>query len=176
MGFKNLLIALFLLVIVGGGAWWFLGGSRQETQDLRPMASPVGEESEVIQEQPEVESEAIPEATESGQEESEESEIEEVVKSDEELITEAMAEKYDRDVADVDLTVSEQIGKYAKGSVKFAGEVGGGWWLAFKEDEGWVIVADGNGTVPCSAIEPYDFPAAMVPECWDEDLGLIERE
>jgi len=94
-------------------------------------------------------------------------------KSDIEIFKELFANKYTKPTGDITLTVDENTGSHANGGVKFAGEIGGAWWLAAKSGGQWVIVADGNGTVPCSAIEPYSFPTSMVPECWDEGTGTL---
>lgn len=93
--------------------------------------------------------------------------------SDEELIKKAFGEKYDRPVSEIELKVDKKADEYASGGIKFRGEMGGGWFLAAKTGEEWVIVADGNGTVPCEAVEPYDFPVEMVPECYDEESGEL---
>jgi hypothetical protein len=85
-----------------------------------------------------------------------------------EAIKEAFAEKYDRPLDQINLTVDELTSDYAKGGVHFVGETGGGWFLAAYVDDAWVIVDDGNGTVSCQKIEEYDFPTSMVPECYDE--------
>jgi len=92
----------------------------------------------------------------------------------EERIKEAFSEKYDRDISEVNVTVNKQTDDYASGGVSFGGEMGGGWFLAAKESDGsFVIVADGNGVVPCASVEPYDFPVNMVPECYDEASGEV---
>ncbi len=97
-------------------------------------------------------------------------------KSDLELIKEAFAEKYDKPLADVEVNIDKQTGPYASGGVRFAGEMGGGMWLAYKDCEEWVIVHDGHGTISCEAIEPYDFPVDIVPECFRESDGtVVER-
>lgn len=93
--------------------------------------------------------------------------------SDLDLIKAAMAAKHGKAVADVNLTISKNTGTHATGSVNFAGEVGGGWWLAAKSGGSWVIVQDGNGTMDCGVIAPYNFPNTIVPECWDEATGKI---
>lgn len=91
-------------------------------------------------------------------------------------ITQAMAARHSKSPLDVELTVTTNTGVHAMGGVTFAGEMGGGWWLAAKENGSWVIVADGNGTIPCEAIEPYNFPVTMVPECFREATGeLVKR-
>lgn len=91
----------------------------------------------------------------------------------EEAIKEALAQKYAKDANEVDLSLSQIISSHAKGLVKFAGEIGGGWWLAAKVDDEWVIAADGNGTVPCEPVELYNFPPDFVPECWDEGANQL---
>lgn len=54
--------------------------------------------------------------------------------------------------------------------------MGGAMWLAYNNGEKWLIVFDGQGTIPCSAVDPYNFPSDMVPECWDETTeGLYRR-
>ena len=88
--------------------------------------------------------------------------------SDMDLLKSAMAAKHNKAVADVELTVSKNTGSHATGGVSFAGEVGGGWWLGAKTGGSWVIVQDGNGTMDCGVIAPYNFPNTIVPECWDE--------
>ncbi len=53
---------------------------------------------------------------------------------------------------------------------------GGGWFLAAEVGGQWVIVDDGNGTVSCEKINPYNFPTTLVPECWsDATQDLIQR-
>lgn len=96
--------------------------------------------------------------------------------SDVELLKEAFGEKYERDPSKANVEITEREGNYVKGVVKFIGDISGGWFLAYYEDDDWTIVADGNGTVPCSPVEQYDFPVEMVPECYRESDGtLVER-
>lgn len=97
-------------------------------------------------------------------------------KSDLEQIKEAFAKKYSKPIDEVNVTINKNTGTHTSGSVKFTGEMGGAMWLAYNDGTKWIIVFDGHGTIPCSAIEPYDFPTDMVPECWDEATSkLIER-
>ena len=93
--------------------------------------------------------------------------------SDEELITQAMATKHSKTVAETDLSINENDGSYAQGVVIFDGAVSGGWWLAAKTGDDWVIVADGNGVVQCDDLTGYSFPTSMVPECWDETTSSL---
>lgn len=89
---------------------------------------------------------------------------------DKELITEALAIKYNLAYAEVKTIISEINSTQASGTVSFSGE--GGWFLAIKEGDKWKIVADGNGTVSCELVEPYSFPKSMLPECVDKDGQL----
>ena len=101
--------------------------------------------------------------------------VPEETQSDLDLITAALAGKYNKPVEDAEVTIEENTGTHAKGGVRFAGEISGGWWLAYHDEDGWQIVADGNGTVMCADIEGYNFPTSLVPECWDEDtMTLIQ--
>jgi hypothetical protein len=98
--------------------------------------------------------------------------------SDKDGIEAAFAKKYNRPESEVKVTLNESDGTYASGGISFEGEMGGGWFLAFNEQKGeWIIVADGNGTVSCEKIDPYNFPVSMVPECWDEGTQeLMQRD
>lgn len=83
-------------------------------------------------------------------------------------IKKALAEKYDKQTSEVRLDINEETSTHAQGLVRFADEISGGWWLAAKEEGKWVLVADGNGTVMCGDIEPYDFPTEIVSECYNQ--------
>ena len=95
--------------------------------------------------------------------------------SDLEAIKQAFSEKYGHPVSEVNVNISKNTGSLAQGGVGFEGEMGGGWFLAAKTADGWVIVDDGNGTISCELIEPYGFPVDMVPECVDSGGNLIVR-
>lgn len=99
-----------------------------------------------------------------------------VKKTDEQGIKEAFSQKYNRPVSEVSITISKNNGIYAQGGVKFAGEMGGGWFLSYKEETGWIIVDDGNGTISCEKIAPYNFPKEFVPECVDKSGKLIKKK
>ncbi|MBU3956680.1 hypothetical protein KKI19_00140 [Patescibacteria group bacterium] len=157
---KNIILlfaVVLLIVAIASGVylWWSMKSgapSVEPTVEPTPIASP----------------EVMPTP--------EETPIVEEIKSDLEQIKEAFAEKYNRSVEEVDASIDNNTGTYANGLVRFAGEIGGGWWLAYNNGDGWIIVADGNGSVLCDDIEGYDFPTDMVPECWDEATStLIQR-
>jgi len=54
--------------------------------------------------------------------------------------------------------------------------MGGAMWLAYNDGEKWLLIFDGQGAIPCEAIDPYNFPTDMAPECWNEATSqLIKR-
>lgn len=92
------------------------------------------------------------------------------------LITKALVTKTGIAANIIDVTVSTKTDKLAKGLISAKGEeVGGGYFLAAKVNDGWVIVFDGQSTPPCASINPYNFPASMVPECVDVSGNLVTR-
>jgi hypothetical protein len=97
------------------------------------------------------------------------------VESDLEKIKIKMAERHDKTIETTNITIGKNTGTHASGGVKFEGEIGGGWFLAAKRDGEWVIVDDGNGTISCEVIEPWDFPVDLVEECVDEEGSLVRR-
>jgi len=76
----------------------------------------------------------------------------------------------------MNVTVSKIQGNFATGGAVDPESVGGAMWLAAKVNGMWKLVWDGNGTIPCESIDPYNFPVSMVPECWNEATSkLITR-
>lgn len=90
-------------------------------------------------------------------------------KDDNELIKTALFDKNGwKETDGITVTVSTNDGKYASGGATAQG--GGGYFFAVKDNNEWVIVADGNGVIPCSSLEKYpDYPKTLIPECWDEE-------
>jgi hypothetical protein len=86
------------------------------------------------------------------------------------------SQKYQKPLDQISLKVSRQETNHASGSVSFAGEAGGGLWLAANTDSGWQLAYDGNGIVPCDQILSYNFPASMVSECLDENGQLYHLQ
>jgi len=99
---------------------------------------------------------------------------EEIIKTDEELIAQVLANKYGKPAEDLTLDIQKRIDDYILGGVTFApgGPGNTGFFLAAKKDNQWHIAADGNGSIACSDIEPYDFPIEIINECVDEDGSL----
>lgn len=91
------------------------------------------------------------------------------------LIKNAFAVKYGRKPTDVILTTSGYDGSHFIGTVSFKLAMAGGMLLAAKDaDKEWVIVADGNGVIPCEAISSYKFPVSMVSECYNRAGQLVK--
>jgi hypothetical protein len=172
---KFMLVIFIALIMFAGGFLFsqFYGGqltggeTEQSPAVVKPSLEPVDESSAPKETKSPQESAAVPEET---------PQPSPSPKSDEQLIKEAFGEKYHRPATDANVEISEEDGNYIKGTVNFEGEIGGGWFLAYFEEGEWIIVADGNGTVPCAPVERYDFPVDMVPECYRESDGtLVER-
>jgi hypothetical protein len=66
------------------------------------------------------------------------------------------------------MTVDQLEGNYAKGSVSLIGGAGG-WYLAYKDNGSWSIVAMGSDVIDCDTVEEYGFPTDMVTVCYDLD-------
>lgn len=160
MNKKYLVIGLILLglAVAGGGFLWWTMRPSDSTTEPTPTQGAI--------------TEPVKEAGSKKEEIPSEPKI-----TDEESIAEAFAEKYIKPIEEVNITINQKAEPFARGGVAFTGEMGGAMWLAYKEGNDWLIVFDGQGTIPCSAIEPYDFPIEMASECWDEvNNKLIKRE
>lgn len=95
--------------------------------------------------------------------------------SDEESIKKAFAKKYNKKTDEINVDISKKDSTHIWGSVKFSGEMSGGWFLAFKDAlNNWIIVQDGNGTISCETVAPYNFPVSMVSGCVDKNGQLIK--
>ncbi len=96
----------------------------------------------------------------------------------EDTIKSLFADKYSKNVLEISITIDKEEENYIAGSVTF-GEGGpgeGGHFLAVKDDGIWKITYDGNGFIPCSSVDPYNFPSDMVPSCFNESSGeMIDR-
>jgi hypothetical protein len=166
--YKSLFFGLTGIVVTAsafGVGWWYGQDHRFPALSVTQTPSPTPALSGTIPEKV-VSPSASPEALQAQPNPREQ---------DAEKITQAMAARHGKSPAEVELTVSSNTGVHASGGVTFTGEMGGGWWLAAKENGSWIIVADGNGTIPCEAIEPYNFPVTMVPECYSETTGDVVK-
>ncbi len=147
-----ILIAVFLIV---GGAWYY----SQPKVTLEPETETTT--SPKIEEKPTEKAASPPQTQE-----------EDLVM----IFKNLFAAKFDHSTEETNIGINQKEKAHVSGTVSFAGEMGGGWFLGAKINNKWVIVDDGNGTVSCEKIAPFDFPTDMVPECWKESTGkLITR-
>lgn len=95
----------------------------------------------------------------------------------EDLITavkESVAAKHGTSPDGYEVSIGLFVGNYATGIIKEIGleTAGGAGWYAARVDRKWELVWDGNGTISCSDLKDYpEFPAQLIPECYDEDTG-----
>jgi len=75
------------------------------------------------------------------------------------------------DAANMTITVSKIVGSFAQGGAAASGS--GGMWFAAKVGGVWKLAWDGNGTISCTSIDPYNFPVSMIPECWNDATQKI---
>jgi|GEM_PF-1984859 len=86
------------------------------------------------------------------------------------------AQKYEKRIDDIFVTISKREGNYLVGGVKFAGEETEAYILAAKVNESWKIIFDGNGMWTCDIVDVVDFPSTLVSECLDENtMEVVNR-
>ena len=170
--FPLVLIIAVILILVGGAYWY-----SQQMRKLEPEkpAEPSGvriiDASESTEEEDVTDEEMVEE--EDTEEMSEEISEEELVT----ILSWLFADKYEKDLSEVNLSIDEIQGSYVSGGVSFEGEISGAYFYAAEVGGEWSIVFDGNGTTPCDVLEAVDFPVDMAPECWDEiNMELVVRE
>ena len=98
--------------------------------------------------------------------------------NDTDLIKEALVLKNDWNPNDIEVTITSNEGKFAKGMVgPVGGGPGGGLFFAALVNGEWEIVWDGNGITDCASLEAYpDYPTDLIPQCYDSSTGqMIER-
>lgn len=97
--------------------------------------------------------------------------------NDAELIKQALIKKNNWTDIEVEVTLTYNDGIYAKGGVREkAREAGGGYFFAKKVNGEWKIVTDGNGAIACESLIPYpDYPASLIPECYEEESGITKK-
>ncbi|MBU1118198.1 hypothetical protein KKD37_04530 [Patescibacteria group bacterium] len=143
---KNIIIGLLLGLVIAMLAFYLFSQKPTTQTDLPPLDIPTSVEDTPTSTIPPV--------------------------SDELSIKQALADKYHKDLSEVNFTLSKNDGEHASGGVIFSGEISGGWVLAAKVNQQWLIVQDGNGTVSCETVAPYNFPVSMVPGCVDQNGQL----
>jgi len=88
-------------------------------------------------------------------------------KTDEQLITEALASKLSENSSNLTITISKKSESAAYGMVTVTSEQSGGWFVAVEEGDHWKVIADGNGTIDCALMDQYNVPNTVVSECYD---------
>jgi len=68
------------------------------------------------------------------------------------------------------ITVSEIQGNLARGGIP------GAYFVAAKDSGAWIVVYAGQATPTCNLVNPYNFPAAWVPECMADNGTLVDRD
>jgi len=92
----------------------------------------------------------------------------------EEQLTLFFATKFSRPQEEAILTVSQNTGTHATGGIKFEGDMAGGMWLAHNDAGNWIVDYDGNGTIACEKVEPFNYPSSIITECWDENTNNVK--
>lgn len=92
-----------------------------------------------------------------------------------EAIQAALLEKTGIEAEKLELTVAQNTGTHAKGTLKHKDDVSGAYFIAAKVDSLWVIAYDGQAVPSCAEIASYNFPVDMVPECLDGENNLVVR-
>lgn len=82
-------------------------------------------------------------------------------------ITNAFVQKYNRPADVFIIETKIDTGSFAKGTVNFKDEAGGGLWFAAKTDKGWELAFDGNGIISCEIVNKYNFPVGIISGCID---------
>jgi putative hemolysin len=75
-----------------------------------------------------------------------------------------LANKYNKQLSDVKVTVEKEAGGFAAGSVRYGEDESGegGMWLAIAGNR-WNVVWDGNGSIDCAKLrQQYGFPDTIL--------------
>jgi hypothetical protein len=94
-----------------------------------------------------------------------------------ESVANALGRKYSKPASSYSIVVTADTGKFARGTVQFTDEPGGGVWFAAKTTSGWQLAFDGNGIIPCDVANKYEFPNNLVPQCIDaaQNNAIVQR-
>jgi len=165
-GFSNILIvviAAIVLVAAGGAVYFYQNKTDNKIEEETADQDQNTQNQFPAKEEPSIEDnlKKIPTAKEA----------EDLVV----IFKQLFSDKYSRVIEDINIDINKKDETHVWGSVKFVGEISGGWFLGYKEGGIWIIVQDGNGTISCETIEPYDFSADMVPECVTADGRVMMR-
>jgi len=160
MNGKSLVIGLVLLIL-GVGAGYYFATNYKVTPKGQATTAPTG----VVEVVATPTSTPTPSAS-SGQGVDEKAALLVAVKA-------GLVAEHGPTASSMNVTVSKIQGNFASGGAVDPNSVGGAMWLAAKVNGKWVLVWDGNGTIPCETTDPYNFPVSLLPECWNEATGKI---
>ncbi len=96
--------------------------------------------------------------------------------TDEEAIRQALLVKLGWTTAEMDFSMGENTGIFARGGVKKVSEMSGAGWFAGKDSSGtWIIAYIGQGIPYCSEIQAFNFPTTWISHCMDASDNTVER-
>lgn len=101
---------------------------------------------------------------------------EECYDSDQQEIQYLFAEKYNKDISEINIVIKQEVEDYIEGNVSFLpGESeNSGIFLATKIDNKWNIIHDGQGAYACLLVDSYNFPPEMVSDCFSQDTDYLD--
>jgi len=165
--FPLVVIFLFIGILVFGAYWYGKQSSLENTKNE------IEESKESTSSKDEEKKDEGENDKEDESEKMKEEDTEEEIKTE---LKKLFAVKYNKEIEDVSITISQRKGDYIVGGVKFTGEMAGGYLLGAKVNGEWKIIFDGNGTIPCSSVDKVDFPSDLVTECWDTvNMESVDR-
>jgi len=83
-------------------------------------------------------------------------------------IQKLIAAMYDKKVSQVEVIIEQETEYHARGGVTFLPKDRGesGVFMASNINGEWEIVFDGNGSIPCSLLDEFQFPDSMKDQCF----------
>ncbi len=89
-----------------------------------------------------------------------------------EALLHAFAEKFDKDLQEITITISKEVPGFVQGGVRFADvEINSGApFFAAEVDGKWEIVWSGHGTFECSILKKYNFPEDFKKNCYEPHI------
>jgi putative hemolysin len=88
-----------------------------------------------------------------------------------EILKKLFADKYNKKISDINITISKEKANHIRGGVKLSKDeqAEGGNFLAAKVNNDWQIVFEGNGGINCNLKEKYGFPEDMMTDCYSDN-------
>lgn len=168
----TVMVLILILVLLAGAVWY---GSQHDMFGFVPTQNEAAKDEKPVEEEKKVEE--VVESTEPTEStESSPSSPNVTLDVNNEIsddIKSALAEKFSKDESVIDVKVNEVLNDYAKGTVNFTDEHSGGIFLAIKTDNTWKLIFDGNGIVECITLNEYEYPAELMPQCWNKTSQIL---